>query len=108
MALSREDILSFKDYEVRTVKAFGGSVRIKSLSVSESLKMSAMLKDDIAKAMCTAVSFACVDKDDKPLFTLDDVEALSKKSAKSVVKIFNEVVAMNTIDAERVEDAKKN
>lgn len=110
--LSRQDILNYDDAEHRVVKGvWGGDVRIRSMSCAEMFAFSALLNEakatgDYTKVHCSALSWCCVDDQDKPIFEAADIEKLGRKSHRNISKVFGEIVAMNTVSDEAI-DAKK-
>ena len=111
--LSREDILNYQDCEQRTVNAWGGEVRVRSMSVAQLFSFQALLNEakatgDYSRAQCVVASWCVVDENDRPLFTEADVEALGNKSHRSLAKIFSAVVEMNTISDDSIDAKKKH
>lgn len=111
--LNRDSILAAQDsnYIDVEIPEWGGSVRLKGMSVIDQLKFEKMVSDKVAHQdmMMHVVLSCCVDEKDHKLFTADDAEALGKKCPSAVLKLFNEALKLNYIsDAEVKKNAKNS
>ena len=120
--LTREDILNYNDIktEIVPVPEWGGEVKVKGLTAGERDKWEASLYStkrhgnnfeivsnrDNLRAKFIAVSI--VDDKGKLLFTSGDIEALAKKSAAPVDRIFSVAQKLSGMSDNDVEELEKN
>lgn len=122
MILSREDILNVIDVktELVEVKEWGGSVYVRGMTAGERDKWEASLystqkrgnsfevvahRDNIrAKFVAASV----VDEKGKLIFTTGDIEALTKKSAAPMDRLFAVAQRLSGMSNEDVEELEKN
>lgn len=116
MSLSREQILSVEDIKIETVEVpeWGGSVCIRSLSGAERDALEWSVKQAAESGALGqnararfAAAFIC-DESGKALFSADDVEALGKKSASALERIWNTGNKLNKLGDAEVEGLAKN
>ncbi len=110
MPLNKHAILASDDLPTREVKVpeWGGSVRLRTLSVSEGIAFeeakNALHENKIVALFLT---FALGDVDGRRLFAEADAEDLCRKSPTVLLRLFNEALAFNRMgdggDAERQE-----
>lgn len=122
MILKRADILNAVDVKTEEVQVpeWGGSVYVRGLTAGERDKWEASLysaekrgssfevvahKDNI-RAKFLVVSI--VDEEGKLMFTAGDIEALSKKSAAPVDRLFAVAQRLSGMTKEDVEELEKN
>ncbi|MFF8768491.1 hypothetical protein ACF07Q_28585 [Nocardiopsis dassonvillei] len=95
--LSRDEILQADDrkYETVHVPQWGGSVRIRSLDGKERDIFEKSLVDKktgapskVENARARLVAWTVVDADGRRIFSQGDIEALGKKSAAALDKVF--------------------
>lgn len=53
------------------------------------------------------IALTVVDQDGKPVFSLEDAEALGEKSAKAIDRLFNAATALNKLDPASAESLEK-
>lgn len=122
MALSREQIMAIDDGEREevTIPAWGGSVWVRTLSADEkdywergldagsdaSTEEKLSKRYDRLRARTAVLS--CCDAQGAPLFVMQDMEWLGRKSAKALDKIWDVFVRLNAIGKEEVEALTKN
>jgi hypothetical protein len=110
--LTREAILEIDDIETEAVSVpeWGGHVTVGTMSAGardqwEATRYFAIKDGDPGKDIrATLVALSCVD----PEFTLKDVEALSKKSAAALDRIYAVSLRLSKIGADDVEALEKN
>jgi hypothetical protein len=113
MLLGRDDVFKARDLKVKDVPVpewgEGGVIRIQSWM---GFQRNEVEKDwvggqkvDFKEKM---IITSAIDKEGKPLFTMADVKALSKKSAIPLDRIANAVLELNGLLGTDVEDAIKN
>jgi hypothetical protein len=117
MALSREAILTASDVRTKVldVPEWGGEVIIRSLTAGWRDQFEAdllaarqagnLLPADISARMLVA---SLIDEAGQPLFTMDDVSALSAKSSGAVSRVSDEIRAFNALGAGATEAIKGN
>lgn len=122
MILSREQILNCVDTKTETVPCpeWGGDVIVKGLSAGERDKWEASLfttvkhgnsfeiksnRDNIRAKFVVA---SAVDEYGKPLFTVGDIDALAKKSAAPMDRLFAVAQRLSGMTDEDVEELEKN
>jgi|TARA_R100001530_G_scaffold56739_2_gene41382 hypothetical protein len=109
MFLTKEQILNADDLETKEVKAFGGKILIRSLTAEEREELRKEVEasgQDLLKMMVKLVSLTVINEKKERLFTENDVEALSKKSAKELDKVFQ--VAQSLAGLGVVKETEKN
>ena len=116
--LSRDQILGADDLKTSEVSVpeWGGVVRVKMMTAGERDEWEALVyldkkggqeqspKDIRAKL----VVFTCVDEQGARLFTVDDIPALTKKSAVAMNRLWAAASKMNRVMAADVTDLEKN
>lgn len=98
MSLKREDILKAQDLPRKSVDVpeWGGSVLVRGLSGVERDAFEASVVSQEGKRQVVnmknlrarLVALACVDEEGKALFAPEDAEALGKKSASALERVF--------------------
>lgn len=121
--LNRDQILSAKDraQERVSIPEWGGEVMLTALSVrdrtavlSEWARLGAVQKDggDPASAMLEIklrlVALSVTDAEGVPLFTVDDMAELAKKSNQAIGVISDAAITLNKFFVSATEDAAKN
>lgn len=114
--LTRDQILKAKvPTKVVSVPEWGGDVSI--------IRMTAGARDELGEAFikakeegrstppnlrCRMVALSLVDKTGKPLFSLEDVEALAKTEGAAIDRIYSEITEFNALGENAIEEAAKN
>jgi hypothetical protein len=119
--LTRDEILNADDlrYESVYVDEWGGTVIVKSLTGTERDEMEqSMLKDkggknkkpdmDFGNLRSRLVALSVADKDGNKLFGIKDVEALGKKNAAALGKIFTIAQRLSGLGEKELELLEKN
>lgn len=112
--LTRTDILLADDIKTKIIDIpeFGvdAQVKVKSLTLQEQLdyEKDIQSKKDLGDSIFSLVTKSCVDENNKPIFTKDDVEALKLKSSKGMLRIFNACLEINSLDINSVDKLAKN
>ena len=98
MTLSKKDILTADDlkHEVVAVPEWGGDVNVRGMTGAERDKFESGIVEqrgkqqsmNMANIRAKLASFTICDDDGKRLFTEQDVQALSQKSAAALQRIF--------------------
>ena len=120
MILSKEQILAAKDAKAINVpvaewgqdaevrmKAFSGADREAYLSQLQS-KQGKNGEVDIRGLTCKLLALTIVDENDELIFTEADIEALNKKNANVLTRLFEQALKLNALDAAAPETARKN
>lgn len=112
--LGREAILAVQDtpVEVIDVPEWGGSVRVKTLSGAERDQFESAIvqrngrnvKQNLLNIRARLVAAALVDENGAALFSFDDVEALGRKSARALDRIFGKAQEMAGMREQDVEE----
>lgn len=119
MILSRDQILSVNDRktEVVTVPEWGGDVIVSVMSGEQRDAYESMITEVDAKGKAVhrlenlrAKLVACcvVDESGGLIFSASDVQALGRKSAYALQRVYDAAVRINRVTEEGVEDAAKN
>ena len=116
MFLSKDDILGCNDIAYKDVSAFGGTVRIKTMTGAERDSWEDSLVDEDGKpkkdnktTFRASLLVRCiVDEKGNRVFGDKDAEALSRKSAKSLGKLYEEARKLNGIGKDVEEEIEKN
>lgn len=101
----RDDILNFADLRTEdvVVPEWGGvTVRVKELSIGEQMRFHNLrdqYKDD---TLALAAVFVCHDLEGKPLFTLEDIPALSSKSGSALKRIYDAADRVSATDEDEL------
>lgn len=95
MALNKDQILGASDFSFVeiAVPEWGGEVRLRGLSAAERDQFEASLgvSQDLTNMRARLVVNCLVDEDGKKLFKQSDADALGKKNATVVNRLFEEV-----------------
>lgn len=118
MLLSKQAILAAKDIETKDVDVpeWGGCVRVKALTGSERdafeqetvARKGKNVETNLRNIRARLVVLAVVDADGNRLFGYHDIEALGKKSAKPLDRLFTVAMELSGIRDEDVEELAKN
>ena len=111
--LDKAKFLQQDDYEYKDVhlKALGGEVRIKALSIRDQLsfeKEAADKNQDESNLMFNLILKCCIDEKGELLFNEEDLEAIKDKSADVIVHLFKEILKINHINQDEVDGLAKN
>lgn len=116
--LSREDILNAPDLETEEVEVpeWGGMVLIKGLTGQERDEFEASVVDRRGKKVkmnmdnlrARLVALSVVDGEGKRIFRRTDVEALGKKSAAALDRVFSASMRLSGMREEDVEELVEN
>ncbi len=99
--LTAAEILGSSDAEQVEIEMpeWGGSVTLRTLSAGEAAEFVALAKADRAEAPIRMLIMSAVNPDDgSPLFTQAALEALKKKSLKSVMRLQKAAMRLNGLD----------
>jgi hypothetical protein len=91
MFLTKEQILEADDLPTEEVEAWGGKVLVIALSAEERENLRLGMgenENDLLKVAIKLVSLTVVDENKNRVFSEEDIEALEKKSAKEIDKVF--------------------
>ena len=106
--LSRDEILGARDLPVERVEVpeWGGAIYLRSLTAAEQDRLQRE-SGTLENVNARLAAFCIVDEAGASLFTEDDVEALSKKSASAMARVIGAIARINaTTVAEREAIAK--
>ena len=116
--LTRTQILGADDlkHEIVEVTDWGGEVKVRTMTGTERDRFESSLLSEkggnVTKNMdnlrAKLVVQCVVGEDGKRLFTDKDIEALGKKSAKAIDKVFSVAQRLNGIGTDEVEELTKN
>lgn len=98
--LTREHIFAADDLpRVKVdVPEWGGSVYVRVMTGAELFRSATL--DGLS-----VVALATVNEKGEPLFTADDVEALSSKNGAVLMRLFQEIVSLNALSVDNVDEA---
>tara|TARA_Y100001968_G_C19321768_1_gene699667 strand:- start:119 stop:472 length:354 start_codon:yes stop_codon:yes gene_type:complete len=117
MALSKDAILAAKDTDVHEVDVpeWGGSILLRSMTGAQrnnyehwAHKQSNLKSPDYRGIRERLIISCAVDADGKPLFTEDDLAALSDKNSEVIDRLHAKCRLICGMDDEAIEDAAKN
>lgn len=113
--LTRQQILEADDLATRDVDCpeWGGTVTVRTMTGTQRDRWEAdrVTKDGEVNRVnirSQAVALSLVGEDGELLFTEADVDALGRKSAKALDRVFDVVMKLNGIGAADVEEMEKN
>lgn len=112
--LTRAAIFAAQDVksEVVPVPEWGGSVTVQELSGNQRVRwentVNALGKDPGIRILSALVVCSVVDESGDPIFTADDVEALGKKSAVALERVYNVATRLSGLRTSDVDNAVKN
>lgn len=114
--LNREVILAIQDVadETITVPEWGGDVRVRAMTADardafeQDAYIAAREKKPLTSLRARMVARCVIDEQGNLLFTDADVEALGKKSASALDRIYDVVLRMNAMRQSDIEDLEKN
>jgi hypothetical protein len=117
--LTKDAILSADDLKRETVPVpeWGGEVIVQEMTAKARMDWgnSAYKTDELGGLVADKEKFAasmlvasCVGEDNEPLFSLEDIAALSRKSGKAVDRVLAVALRLNGMSGEAKEKIKKN
>ncbi len=113
--LTRDEILNAEDLKTVTVDIpeWGGELLVREMTGSQrdAYETDIMNTAEDHKAhviRARMVASSVVGEDGEPLFTMADVEALAKKSAKALDRVFTAAASLNVLTDDAVEEAAGN
>ncbi|HUU97758.1 MAG TPA: hypothetical protein VM487_18640 [Phycisphaerae bacterium] len=115
--LNRDQILQTQDLpvEVVPVPEWGGEVRVRTLTGAERdewevecTRRRAGDRVDIRGVMARLVVRSAMDEEGRPLFTVADVDALNRKSARAIGRLFKVAQRLSGLTDEDVQVVAKN
>lgn len=107
--LTKEQILTADDLPTEEVEVWGGTVLVIALSAQERENLRLSMgenENDLLQVMVKLVSLVVVDENKNRVFSEEDVEALAKKSAKEIDKVFAAAQKLSGLGVEK--ELKKN
>ncbi len=115
--LNREAILAVNDLPTKDVPvpAWGGDVRVRSLTGAERDQfecdiLAARRDGKISPGNVRAryVAMCVIGEDGENLFTMADIEALGRKSAAALDKVYQEILSFNALSEDDVDELVGN
>ena len=105
--LSREQILAAPDrrYVEVDVPEWGGAVRVASMTAAQVVEYTDV---EQPKRMFWLLAATIVDQTGAPVFTLDDVPELEKKSPAATLRVYREAAKLNVLSPEAAEEVRGN
>jgi hypothetical protein len=115
MYLTKEQILGAQDTptEVVDVPEWGGKIIVRTLNGTErdQLEQSIMVGDNEKNLVGIRAKYAAlsiIDEQGNRLFTFEDIEALGKKSAKALDRVFDACQRLSGLTTKDVEELAGN
>ena len=118
MALNKEQILAIRDIKIEElfVPEWDGSIYIKTMTAEERdkfeeaifIKDSGKRKTDLSGLRAKMCAFVICDEEGNRLFSEAEVEALSKKSAAALTRIFEKSQELSATREGDLEEMIKN
>lgn len=111
--LSRDAILALKGGRYEDVDALGGTVRVAAVSAGArdafELAMQDVPEDERRKDFrARLVVLSCIDEDGKPLFTHDDIPALSALDAAAIDPVIEVAMRINGLSQKDRDELEGN
>lgn len=109
--LTKEQILQAGDLKTQTIRVpeWGGDVIVKTMTGKEREDYEVAVRGTNNRNIMAHLCATClVGGDGKPLFTLDDVDALAAKSGAALARVFQVVLKLNYMTGEDLEILEKN
>lgn len=108
--LTAAQILAASDIKTKPVDVpeWGGTVYVKTISGTERDKFENLLNKDREGFRVKFIVTAACDEAGKPLFTSEQVAALSEKSGVAINRVFDAAWEVNYFSAEKVEELGKD
>ncbi len=113
MLLNKQQIKDADDLPSKIVSMpeWGGDVKIKTMSARHRIefeKRNTTAKTEL-ETMVNLVMFSCVDEHNNLMFVQkEDFDFLAEKSAKALIRLFEEAVSMSTLSNKGIEEKAKN
>lgn len=117
--LTKDQILGAQDYQVQDVEVpeWGGTVRVCTLTAMDRDRLQHLIVDqltgkpkleNLATFKISLCACAIVDESGARIFSDEDVEALGRKSAVALDRVFTAADKLNAISAGAAEAVKKS
>lgn len=110
--LSKQEILSAQDLktEVIEVPEWGGAVRVRTMTGSDrdTFENALFGKGDKNRVRAWLVALTVVDENGHMMFSESDVDALGRKSAAALNRVFNAAQRINAISESDAKEMEKN
>lgn len=113
--LTRDEILNADDLKKEAVKVpeWGGELVVREMTggqrdAYETSIMNASAEERSRVIRARMAASCVIDSDGEPMFTVDDIDALSKKSAKALDRVFKVAAKLNALYESDVEEAEGN
>jgi hypothetical protein len=110
--LTRDAILGAQDLKRQTVtvKEWGGEVIVTEMTAARRLEFERQLPEEASDGQVwpLLVLFCAVDEAGEPLFTAEDMQALSKKNGKVVTRVGRVALKLNRMGAAQEQDLAEN
>lgn len=108
--LTAAQILAASDIKTKPVDVpeWGGTVYVKTISGTERDRFENLLNKDRDGFRVKFVVTAACDESGKPLFTQEQVTALSEKSGVAINRVFDAAWEVNYFSTEKVEELGKD
>lgn len=108
----RDQISSVKDYKLEPVKVpeWDTTVYLREITVAERSKLLAKFETPRTESDAYAhiLLHSLCDENGTRVFSDDEFDTLASKNAKVIDRLSKQALKLNAINAEAVEDAKKN
>lgn len=111
--LTADQILAADDlnYVEVEVEEWGGKVRLRDVTASGQMRLRAIFQDDKideAQKMCSVLAECLVNEQNEHLFNEQQIAALSEKSPKAILALFQVAIDLIGLSNKALNDAKKN
>lgn len=116
--LSRDEILNAPDLAIEVVEIpeWGGAIRVRGLNGEERDRFEASVvqidgkktKMNMSNMRARLVALTAVDEQGKRLFKFSDVEALGKKNAAALDRIFDKAMELSGMREEDIDELVAN
>ena len=116
--LTKDQILSANDRNIQEIEVpeWGGTVYIRNMTGGERdayemslIKMQGRnMQADLANARAKLCAICICDQDGNRLFTDDEVQELSKKSASALDRVYEQAEKLNGLKSDEIEGLVKN
>jgi len=110
--LTREQIIEVQDIKYSSVEVpeWGGEVRLRSLSGADRATLIATYSDEehLGKFDIFLIALAAVDGEGNRIFSVKDVDALSRKSSSALIRVAEAAKQLSGLSPVAEETAEKN
>ena len=108
--LSRDTILNAEDLKSEDIDVpeWGGKMRLREMTGADREEYAEAVSGRASHYREALIAFSAIDAQGNRVFTIEDVEALSRKSDRAIQRLAEAATRLSGIGRAAVEDARKN